>query len=141
MSHQKGIHISPVPIEEVLNMRQAVMYPEENLDFVKLEEDDHGKHWGLYYNEEVLSVISVFEQSDGSVQFRKFATRTDIQGQGYGTQLLQFVMDWAAAHNKKNIWCNARQSATALYKRFGMHPVGEPWVRYGIAFIKMEKQF
>lgn len=133
------MEIRTVPLPEVWRMRQTLMYPQETLDFVKLEEDGAGLHWGIYVKGELISVISLFEER-GSVQFRKFATKVDQQGKGYGTALLQHVMDWAKRHNKKSIWCNARLSATGIYKKFGMQATGNTWHKYGIEFIKMEKQ-
>jgi phosphoribosylformimino-5-aminoimidazole carboxamide ribotide isomerase len=131
--------IQPVSLNEVWAMRQAVMYPHESISFVQLEDDEKGLHWGLYDSGELVSVISVFDRN-GSVQFRKFATRTNWQGKGYGTILLQHVMDWAHQQGKKNIWCNARLTATGIYKKFGMQAVGKTWQQYGLDFIKMEKQ-
>lgn len=120
-------------------MRQAVMYPLETIDFVKLDNDATGRHWALYDGEEPVSVISVFEQGE-DIQFRKFATRKDLQQQGYGTRLLQHVFDNAIKENRNRIWCNARKTATALYEKFGMVPTGESWWKHGIEFIKMEKK-
>src|ERR1044072_5383329 len=131
--------IQPVSLNEVWVMRQTVMYPHENIDFVKLEDDERGMHLGLYDYGELVSVVSVFER-EGSVQFRKFATKTNWQGKGYGSSLLKHVMDWAVRNGKKNIWCNARLSATGIYRKFGMQAVGMPWQKYGLDFIKMEKQ-
>ncbi len=133
------ITIQLVPIEDVLAMRRAVMYPDETIDFVKLENDADGLHWGLYVTNQLVSVISVFENAD-VVQFRKFATAETMQGKGYGTQLLKYIMNWAVDNKKKNIWCNARLSATSIYQKFGMQPTGKSWEKYGIEFIKMEKQ-
>lgn len=133
------ILIREAPIEDVWHMRQKVMYPHETIDFVKLENDDKGLHLGLYVADALVSVISVFEE-ENEVQFRKFATEMAMQGKGYGTKLLQHVMDWAINNNKKSIWCNARIVATELYRKFGMQPVGTGWNKYGIEFIKMEKQ-
>ncbi len=133
------MQIREVPLEDVWRIRQVVMYPQETLDFVKLEDDDKGMHLGLYVENKLVSVISVFEEGD-EVQFRKFATETDMQGRGFGTKLLQYVMDWVIKNNKKSIWCNARIVATGMYTKFGMQPVGAGWIKYGIEFIKMEKQ-
>lgn len=133
------MEIKAVPLADVWRMRQTVMYPAESLDFVKLEEDEAGLHLGVYVNGELVSVISLFEDR-GRIQFRKFATKTDQQGKGYGTALLQYVMDWARHHNKQSIWCNARLTATAIYKKFGMQATGDAWQKYGLDFIKMEKQ-
>ncbi len=134
-----NINIREVPMEDVWNMRQAIMYPDEPIDFVKLDNDDDGIHLGLYENDVLLSVISLFEEQE-TVQFRKFATIVSRQGRGFGTKLLQYVMDWAVKNTKKSIWCNARLSATALYQKFGMQQTGESWEKWGIEFIKMEKQ-
>ena len=133
------MEIKPAPLPAVLAMRQAVMYPQESLDFVKLEDDEAGLHLGVYEAGELVSVISLFEKA-GQAQFRKFATRTDQQGKGYGSALLQYVMDYAKQQGNKVIWCNARTTATAIYTRFGMQAVGSTWQKYGLEFIKMEKQ-
>lgn len=133
------MQVKDVPLETVWQLRRDVMYPGETIDFVKLDGDEKGFHWGLYVQDVLVSVISVFEQ-EATVQFRKFATQTSQQGKGYGTLLLQYVMNWATRNHKKKIWCNARVSATALYRKFGMQPAGESWIKYGIEFIKMEKQ-
>ena len=134
-----NIIIREVPIEQVWQMRQVVMYPAEPIDFVKLENDPVGIHLGLYEDEVLVSVISLFED-DGSVQFRKFATAVSRQNRGFGTKLLEHVMDWAQRNGKKGIWCNARLSATGMYEKFGMRPTGASREKWGIEFIKMEKQ-
>jgi phosphoribosylformimino-5-aminoimidazole carboxamide ribotide isomerase len=132
------MEIRNVPLSDVWPIRQAVMYPSESIDFVKLEDDDRGIHFGLYSGEQLVSVISLFVKGD-EVQFRKFATVKDLQGKGYGSRLLRYVMEWAAAANTKVIWCNARKAATGIYKKFGMQESGSSWKKYGIDFIKMTK--
>jgi phosphoribosylformimino-5-aminoimidazole carboxamide ribotide isomerase len=134
-----SIEIRDVPLEVVWKMRQAIMYPQETIDFVKLEDDESGMHWGLYESGKLISVISLFEK-DRELQFRKFATIENMQGKGYGTTLLQRVMDWAIENKMQSIWCNARTTATSLYEKFGLKQSGPGWKKYGIDFIKMEKQ-
>lgn len=133
------MEISTVPLPDVWHLRQTVMYPGESIDFVKLEQDEGGLHWGVYVQRELVSVLSVFVEGK-QVQFRKFATRVDRQGRGYGTILLQHVMDWARQQGMQSIWCNARLSATAIYRKFDMKASGATWRKHGIEFIKMEKQ-
>lgn len=131
--------IRSTELERIWEMRQKVMYPAESLDFVKLEEDNLGIHLGLYVKNQLVSVISLFIR-EGDLQFRKFATLDSEQGKGYGTQLLHHVMEWASSNNIKSIWCNARLSATSIYEKMGMKKVGDGWQKYGLDFIKMEKQ-
>lgn len=133
------IQVRDVPLEIIWTMRQEVMYPDETIDFVKLEDDEKGLHWGLYAADKLISVISLFER-DRVLQFRKFATVAGMQGKGYGTKLLQHLVDWARENGMRSIWCNARTSATTLYEKFGMKQSGPGWEKYGIGFIKMQKQ-
>lgn len=126
-----------VPLILVWHMRQEVMYPELSLEAVKLPQDAAGTHLGLYQEETLCSVISLFEQ-DGALQFRKFATRNALQGKGYGTRLLQHVFERAKEKGLKKIWCNARTTAIGLYQKFGMEPYGATWEQHGHRFVKMQ---
>lgn len=132
-----SITIGPVPLEQVWQMRQEVMYPELSIDAVKLEDDAAGEHLGLYVDDSLCSVVSLFRQGD-VLQFRKFATLQAQQGKGLGTKLLQHVFERAQREGVKKIWCNSRLSASGFYERFGMQPFGEPWNDLGHRFIKMQ---
>lgn len=133
------MQIKEVSLEQVWQMRREVMYPSFSIEQVKLENDAAGLHLGLYDADMLASVVSLFIE-DQSMQFRKFATQTALQGKGYGSQLLQHVMQLAETKQCTSIWCNARTAAVGLYKKFGMQPSGNTWVKHGIEFIKMEKQ-
>jgi phosphoribosylformimino-5-aminoimidazole carboxamide ribotide isomerase len=130
--------IREASLTDVWQLRQEVMYPDKDIAFVQLDGDTVGVHLGLYQKEELVSAISLFV-SDQELQFRKFATQIRYQGQGFGSTLLQYVMDWAQVHKCTLVWCNARLTATALYKRFGMKQVGLPWTKNGIEYIRMQK--
>jgi len=129
-----------VNIDTIWQVRQQVMYPKEDISYVQLPEDNKGRHLGLYIDDKLVSIVSLFEQGN-NMQFRKFATLANEQGKGYGSQLLQHVMQQAGAEGKRLIWCNARVSASSFYERFGMYTTGESWWKKDIEFIKMEKRF
>ncbi|RYY53239.1 MAG: GNAT family N-acetyltransferase [Chitinophagaceae bacterium] len=131
--------IRETAIEQVLAMRHCVMYPDQTVEAMRLPDDGDGLHLGLYEGPALMSVVSLFPRGD-ALQFRKFATETASQGKGYGTKLLTYVMEYAAAGTWTSIWCNARLSAAGFYRRFGMEVTGESWEQFGIGFIKMEKQ-
>ena len=137
---KEEIQIRQVPLEMVWQLRKDVLYPERDLKGVKLSDDHLGEHWGAYVDDQLISVISFF-QAEGISRFRKFATRVDCQGKGYGSRLLEHIMNAAAAAGNQMIWCNARMTALGLYERFGMRPVGEVWQENGFNYVKMEKQF
>ncbi|MGN6293817.1 MAG: GNAT family N-acetyltransferase [Chitinophagaceae bacterium] len=132
--------IRTVDIDIILKVRQQVMYPGEEISYVQLPEDNKGRHLGLYIDDKLVSVVSLFEQ-ENAIQFRKFATLASQQGKGYGSRLLDYVIQEAGKEGKQLIWCNARISARGFYERFGMYTTGESWWKKDIEFIKMEKRF
>ncbi|MDR2949024.1 MAG: GNAT family N-acetyltransferase [Dysgonomonas sp.] len=132
--------ISEAPYEEVLAMRQQVMYPDKSIEFVKLPDDDMGLHIGVYENEELMSVMSVFLHGR-EVQFRKLATRTDMQRKGYASALMQWLTDYANDMKFDRLWCNARTNATGFYKKFGYKETDKSFVQNGYDYIIMEKTF
>ncbi|WP_239635538.1 GNAT family N-acetyltransferase [Paenibacillus sp. H1-7] len=114
------------------------MWPDKDLDFVKLQDDSAGLHFGLAANGKLVSVISLFIEGDRA-QFRKFATLQDEQGKGYGTRLLQFTLDEAKRRGARTIWCNARASKIGLYRKFGLQETGDGFQKEGIDYVILEK--
>jgi predicted GNAT family N-acyltransferase len=134
-----GVEIKKVAIEDILEIRHKVLWPHKSPDFVKVPEDDEATHFGLYYNESLVSVISLF--ADGKdVRFRKFATIHEFQGQGLGSQLLAYVIDHAREQQCEQIWCDARSSAMGFYKKFGFEKFSEPFFKEEVEYFKISKR-
>ena len=74
--------ITEAEYNDVLALRQQVMYPDKDLDFVRLLDDNRGLHIGVFENEELVSAMSLFIEGR-DVQFRKLETRKERQGRGY----------------------------------------------------------
>ena len=133
------ISIQPIAAEQTWPLRQSVMYPEFSIGQVKLKDDAAGRHFGLFLGEELTVVVSVFIK-DQALQFRKLATKTDQQGNGYGRQMMAFILNLASAENLETVWCNARLTAAPFYRQFGFEAFGETWQQDGHAFVVMQKQ-
>ena len=132
--------ISEATYVDVLNMRKQVMYPDKDLDFVKLSDDDKGLHIGVFENSELVSVMSIF-LNGRAVQFRKLATRKDMQGKGYASALMQWLTDYANDLKFDRLWCNARSEVTEFYKKFGYEETTESFEKNGYNYVVMEKLF
>lgn len=113
------------------------MWPTKPITYVRLQEDENGQHFGMYIKNSLVSVISLFFK-DSEVQFRKFATLPEHQGNGYGTLLLSYVFDDIHNLNVKKIWCNARMDKISFYKRFGMTTTAKRFKRSGVSYVVME---
>ncbi|MHA8054604.1 GNAT family N-acetyltransferase [Aquirufa nivalisilvae] len=132
------MQIQEIPIQQVLLIRQQVMWPDKDLDFVKVPGDDVAIHLGLIDDGQLKSVISLFQENQ-SLQFRKFATLESEQGKGYGTSLLKHVFEQCSQSAIQLIWCHARVPKAKFYEKFGMKKVGEAFLKNGIEYVKMEK--
>ncbi len=124
--------------EDVLKLRQQVMYPDKDIDFVKLPDDDKGIHLGIFEEGVLISAVSIFMHENRNVQFRKLATRKDMQGKGYGIMLLKWLIDYANDVKLNRIWCNAREESLGFYQKAGFKETGERFNRNGHNYIVME---
>lgn len=115
------------------------MWPDRDLDYVKLEKDSEGIHLGLFINEQLVSIISLFIDGE-KAQFRKFATREEEQGKGYGSQLLIHLLKEAEKYPIAYIFCNARIERTAYYEKFGLKKTEQNFEKGGRKYVIMEKR-
>jgi len=132
--------IEEVNLEEVLIIRHEVMWPNKPFDYVKLPNDKSGKHFGLRIDRKLVSIVSVFE-NDNKIQFRKLATIIEFQGNGYGTKLIQHIIELGAQQKCISIWCNARVEKTGFYLKFGFKETKNRFKKGGVDYVIMEKTF
>jgi GNAT superfamily N-acetyltransferase len=132
--------VTPITPEQTYPLRHSVLWPDKPLDYVKVDNDASGYHYGVILDNELVAVISLFladETADGQpARFRKFATRPDRQRQGIGTQLLNHVIAEARRLGATSLWCDARLDAADFYRRFGMEPVSDVFHKGPIAYAK-----
>lgn len=123
--------------EEVLELRQQVMWPDRPLSYSAVEGDEteaqhfgiharittHSLFWGTKTVETLVSVVSVWLSADGSeAQFRKFCTSTEMQRKGLGVELLTYALASLRKRSPpiRRVWCNARVEQVGFYgKHFG----------------------
>lgn len=134
------IVIKPIKAIDTIAIRHEVMWPNKPQAYVVLPNDNEGLHFGLFLNQTLVSVVSLFTE-ENTLQFRKFATLQAHQGKGYGSQLLIHVFEYAKNKHYKKIWCNARKDKTAFYEKFGLNETKETFVKGGITYVIMTQNF
>ena len=130
--------IKKISKEETWPIRHKVMWPDRNIEYIKLDDDDQGIHYGLYIDGRLVSVVSLFIEGD-KAQFRKFATLEEEQGKGYGSRLLNHMLQEAKKLGVKLVWCNARKNKADYYKRFGLEETDQVFEKGGMEYVVMEK--
>ncbi|MEH7225363.1 GNAT family N-acetyltransferase [Bacillus sp. JJ1566] len=133
-----GITITKIKKEIAWEVRHKVMWPDRDFDYIKVDEDDVGFDFGLFVEDKLISVISVFTNHN-EAQFRKFATLQAEQGKGYGSRLLDYVIKEAKNRDLKRIWCNARKNKVDFYKKFGLQETTFTFTKGGKSYVIMEK--
>ncbi len=132
------MEIKQIQPEDTYNIRHKVMWAHKPIEFVKVDEDTEGVHFGLFEDNQLISVVSLFYKND-AVQFRKFATLSAFQSRGFGTHLLKYIFQLVEKQGIKNIWCNARIHKTWFYTKFGMKETSVRFMKEGLEYVVMER--
>ena len=139
------IDVRAITPEQTYALRHSVLWPDKPLNYVKIDEDKDGYHYGAFSDDDLVAVISLFVSKESistgqrqpvQARFRKFATQPDWQRKGVGTILLDHVIAQARALGASVLWCDARLDAADFYRRFGMEPVSEVFYKGPIPYAK-----
>jgi phosphoribosylformimino-5-aminoimidazole carboxamide ribotide isomerase len=132
------LSIEQIRPELTWRLRKAVLYPAQPLHAMEMEEDNHGYHFGAFDNNDLVAVVSLF-QNGSDFQFRKFAVAEDRQSIGVGRKLLQYITDFASSEQGTRLWCNARVSAIGFYLKADFMKTGKLFSKNGFDYEIMEK--
>jgi len=133
-------HIEQIPPELTWRIRRQVLYPDQEFGKAILPNDDDGMHLGLFYENKLISVVSLF-WNENEMQIRKFAIIEEYQGRGFGAELLKYLIEIAETEHCELIWCNARKNASGFYAKFGFKETDIAYHKDGHDFVIMEKTY
>jgi len=122
---------------DALPIRHEILWPSKPLSFCKVEGDETAMHYGVFIEEKLVSVASVYREGR-VVRLRKFATLVEFQGQGIGSRLITHIILELKKLDAETFWCDARLSAAGFYEKFGMERQGFEFFKSGVSYIKME---
>lgn len=132
--------IKLVPLELVLPLRSKMLRNGADMNECVFPTDEIAGvfHLAYYANEnEIATVATFFPQDmqgrdDIGYQLRGMATAEAYFGKGYGAALVKYAVDYIKKAKAEYIWCNARSSATAFYKKQGFEIVSEEFEIPGV---------
>jgi ribosomal protein S18 acetylase RimI-like enzyme len=142
------IEIRAIPLDDsLLSIRQAVLWPDKALSSLRVEGDENALHFGCFLgrnlseeklDNKLVSVASIYI-TQHTARLRKFATLANYQHQGIGSTLLSYIVDLIGTKNVSYFWCDARESATLFYEKFGMQKEGDIFYKSMIPYYRMSK--
>lgn len=128
--------IKAISWQETLPIRHMVLWPDKPESFCQVDGDEQALHYGLYCNDQLVCVASVFIENNRA-RLRKFATLESHQRQGLGSQMIAHILSELQAQNIGYFWCDARISAVAFYQRFGLEKLSERFYKADIGYYQM----
>lgn len=145
------IHCKRIEAKDTLDLRHSVLWPDKDLAFVQLPEDDSGTHLGAFLmSEDLVAIISLFSEDvphvtgthmGRTVRFRKFACNAKHRYQGIGSQLLEYAVSFARSHmNGTLLWCDARTTTLVWYQKRGFEEFGERFYKGPIEYIRVRRE-
>lgn len=132
--------------QQALPIRHKVLWPDKEPLFCKVEGDEEAQHYGVYIDNKLVCVASIYiESCTGksalkSARLRKFATLVEFQGKGIGTNLIKHIIDELKKSAVQLFWCDARKSALSFYRKFAMQSAGQEFIKSGVVYQIMQLQ-
>ncbi|MFM2480824.1 GNAT family N-acetyltransferase [Celerinatantimonas sp. YJH-8] len=131
------MQIHKVIKEQVIPIRHQVLWPDKPVEFCCLEEDAQGIHWGVFLEDRLVCVASIYVERD-EARLRKFATLPEFQRQGIGSALIRHIIEVLHQLPVSRLWCDARESACAFYQGLGFTRCSDCFYKSDVAYYQME---
>jgi len=138
--NKKDFIVKKIKAEKTRNLRQIILRPHQSADELVYpgDEDAETVHFGLYYQNELCGIASVYRNSpngylsDDAWRLRGMATTEKSRGMGFGKELMHECLKFAKEKKGKLFWCNARVTAEKFYEKFGMKRYGDVFTPEGL---------
>ncbi len=130
--------IEQITPELTWRLRRDVLYPNQKLFEMEMDEDTYGIHFGAFIEVKLAGVVSLFQKGT-DFQFRKLAVDPTLQNMGIGSNLLQYITDYAIENGGTRIWCNARLTAIGFYLKADFLQTSILYSKNGYDYEVMEK--
>jgi ribosomal protein S18 acetylase RimI-like enzyme len=126
------IQIRKITASETYPLRHAILRQNEPIEKCIYPFDTAATtlHFGLFENNALLGIISVFETKkevfidQKQFQIRGMAVLENHQKKGHGAALVKHTMNYLQNEQEYLIWFNARIIALGFYEKLGFEKIG-----------------
>ncbi|WP_323990073.1 GNAT family N-acetyltransferase [Nguyenibacter sp. L1] len=132
------MRIARIALTDCLPIRRAVLWPGRTAEECLVPGDADALHYGAFADGVLAGCGSFFPVDGRTVRLRKCAVLPECQGQGIGSALLRRAFADLRPLGFTGITLDARLTAVAFYRRFGLAPRGAPFVKSGLRYVVME---
>ncbi len=136
--------ISEEELEKYYNLRYEILRkPWDQPKASTKDEWENNSIHVLMLNEqdEAIAVGRLQLNSDEEGQIRSMAVRSDLQGKGLGSQIIDYIEQRAREKKLKCILLDARINAVKFYENHGYKVIGDSYLLFGvIPHFQMKKE-
>lgn len=125
-----------------IELRRKILRIPLGLDFNKheLEEEKEQIHVVCLKDNNLIGVLLLVKQANGTLKMRQVAVDDNYQGQGIGHQMVMFSEKWALKNKFRTMVLNARKTAVPFYLSMDYLIEGIEFEEVGIPHFKMTKE-
>jgi predicted GNAT family N-acyltransferase len=132
-------HGSPA-YREAVHLREEVLRKGLSLPFTAEELASEAEQLHVAgYREEMLCATCVLVPQGARFKMQRVAVIPHLQGKGIGSALLAFCENQVQKRGGASVYCHARDTAIAFYRKHGFTPIGEMFLEDTIPHLRMEK--
>jgi ribosomal protein S18 acetylase RimI-like enzyme len=141
--------IKEISAFEIIIVRHPVLRFGKPIESCRFEGDDlpTTKHFGLFYEDQLSAVISVFEEKsilffeENQFQIRGMAVLEQHQKKGFGEAFLKYCENYIQNNKGSVIWFNAREIAIGFYEKASYQKIGDSFeiADIGIHYVLFKK--
>ena len=132
--------IQKITSTETYPVRHIVLRAGKPIESCKFDGDElvSTHHFGYYFNNQIIGVISLFEidndhlAAEKSFQIRGMAVLPSFQKQGIGETLVKEAEKFCTTQKADLIWFNARTTAVGFYQKMGYEILGPEFEIYDV---------
>ena len=130
-----SVTFSLLPAHDTLGFRQAMLWPDRPISHVMVPGDNTALHIGAFDKGTLIGVGSFFPAAH-KAQLRKLAVTPDYRAAGVGSRLVLQGAMTMKSDGKRELWCDARQSASGFYEKLGFKISQDVFYKSGVAYVK-----
>jgi len=129
------VNVKEITTQETITIRHQVLRQGKPIESCSFEGDNliSTFHLGLRYYGELIGVATFIKNQhpdfseEAQFQLRGMAILQQFQGKRLGNVLLEKGIQQLKLLDANLIWCNARETATNFYSKFGFNTSGKPF--------------
>ena len=132
--------IQKITATETYPVRHIVLRAGKPIESCQFDGDELGSthHFGYYFNNQIIGVISLFEiknepfVAQKPFQIRGMAVLPSFQKQGIGEALVKEAEKFCTTQKADLTWFNARTTAVGFYQKMGYKILGPEFEIYDV---------